>query len=108
MGRAPCQFVASARVSCARRTIAAVPDIDPQALTAPCPCDTCRHAAKCRTEKLLCGAFSLYVAGDGKRRWSIAPRVPTRALYDALLEVEARPVEREVQVRQARLPRRRR
>ena len=51
-------------------------------------------AARCRTEKLLCGAFALYVHGRGRPSWAVAPRAPTRALYDATLEREQRPLGR--------------
>lgn len=78
------------------------------AMAAPAPCDDCRHAAKCRAEKLLCEAFNLYVSGEGRPRWSLAPRVPTRALYLALLDREQRPSGRAKKARAARMLRRRR
>lgn len=51
----------------------------------PCPCDTCRFRERCAQHLLACAAFSMYLAGAGKPRWSQAPRAPSRARFEALL-----------------------
>jgi len=52
----------------------------------PCPCEACRFRESCAQRLLACAAFSMYVAGESKPRWSTAPRAPTTARYQALLE----------------------
>lgn len=57
------------------------------------PCDGCRHAPRCKAQFLSCQAFSMYVAAEPAKRWRAAPRAPTTARYQALLEEKAgRPV----------------
>ena len=65
---------------------AAVP-IAPSQLAAlePRPCDGCRLAVRCDTEHLGCVAFSLFMTGKSSDRWQVAPPVPTRERYEALL-----------------------
>jgi hypothetical protein len=48
------------------------------------PCDACRHAARCKADRLVCDAFAVYLAGGSEVRWKFAPRAPTRARYDSL------------------------
>ena len=49
------------------------------------PCDGCRFAPRCNVERLVCAAFSMYLAGESPVRWSLALRAPARARYVALL-----------------------
>jgi hypothetical protein len=65
-----------------------VTDLDPApaALTEPCPCDACKHAVRCKAQLLACDAYGMYVASESERRWRLAPRAPTSARYQALLE----------------------
>jgi len=51
----------------------------------PCPCEGFRLAVRCDTEHLACLAFSLFMAGKSPVRWKMAPRVPTRERYEAVL-----------------------
>jgi hypothetical protein len=51
----------------------------------PCPCEGCRLALRCDTEHLACVAFSLFMTGKSSDRWQVAPRVPTRERYEAVL-----------------------
>jgi hypothetical protein len=48
------------------------------------PCDECRHAARCKADRLACDAFAVYLAGGSEVRWRFAPRAPTRARYESL------------------------
>jgi len=69
----------------------------------PCPCDDgCRFREKCRAEKLCCERFGLYLHGAGQARWSLAPRAPNHARFEALLDLEKRPLGRVKKVRAAR------
>jgi hypothetical protein len=61
-------------------------DLAPAALTERCPCDGCRHAARCKAQLLSCEAFTMYVHSESEKRWRLAPRAPTSARYQALLE----------------------
>lgn len=56
------------------------------ALDEPGPCDGCKFRARCASERLSCEAFSMYVAAEPEQRWRLAPRAPTRARFEALLE----------------------
>ena len=56
----------------------------------PEPCVGCRFAARCRQERLACDALCVWSAGAGELRWRAAPRAPTRARLEALVEVEQR------------------
>jgi len=49
------------------------------------PCDRSRFAERCRERLHACEAFGMYLHGLSKMRWRIAPRVPTRERYEALL-----------------------
>ena len=80
------------------------PDHYLQVMAEPCPCDECRFFAKCGTEKLLCERFSMYVNGEGRPRWSLAPRAPTKSRFVALFDYRA--LNREKKLRAARLLRR--
>jgi hypothetical protein len=63
--------------------------LDPSAtdaLTAPCPCESCRFAARCAAEQRACEAFALFVQGLAEPRWRLAPRAPTRARYLVIYE----------------------
>jgi hypothetical protein len=55
-------------------------------LTGPCPCDGCRYAAACGVQLLACERFSMFMAGEGQRRWHAAPMAPSRARYAAIFE----------------------
>jgi hypothetical protein len=54
------------------------------ALNTPAPCDACRHAERCKAERLACDAFAVFLAGGSEVRWRFAPRAPTRARYESL------------------------
>ena len=56
----------------------------------PEPCQSCRFAARCRTERLACDALAVWSAGASAIRWGAAPRAPTRARFEALREIEQR------------------
>ena len=56
----------------------------------PEPCEFCRFAARCRADKLACDALAVWSAGASAIRWGAAPRAPTRARLEALVEVEQR------------------
>ena len=58
-----------------------------------CPCDGCRYAPRCAAVQLSCSAFSAYVHGEPRSRWSVAPRVPSKSLLEAL-RAEREPGER--------------
>ena len=60
------------------------------ALREPCPCDACHFREHCAQRMLACAAFSMYLAGEGNPRWSVAPRVPRTAIYAALFEAAPR------------------
>jgi hypothetical protein len=47
------------------------------------PCDGCRHAARCRTEKLACEALVLFkrFGGGSPERFACAPRQPSMEIY---------------------------
>jgi hypothetical protein len=53
-------------------------------LSEPFPCQDCRLAARCEASHEACAAFSLYVAHASELRWRAAPRMPTRALFEAI------------------------
>ena len=59
-------------------------------MSIPEPCQSCRFAARCRTERLACDALAVWASGAGELRWRAAPRAPTRARLEALVEVEQR------------------
>ena len=50
------------------------------------PCDHCVQRAKCRINRLACAAFARYLDGAKQARWSVAPRIPTRARFVGLLD----------------------
>jgi hypothetical protein len=54
------------------------------ALWAPAPCDRCRFRERCAADRLACDAFAVFMTGGEEWRWSLAPRVPTRARYAVL------------------------
>ena len=56
----------------------------------PEPCVGCRFAARCKVEHLACDAMAVWASGAGAIRWGAAPRAPTRARLEALVEVEQR------------------
>jgi hypothetical protein len=51
----------------------------------PAPCDGCWHAARCRSERLACTAFALFMDGAKPPRWSAVNRTPTRTRFTELL-----------------------
>jgi hypothetical protein len=55
------------------------------------PCDECRFLTRCRDESLACDRFALFRAGFNKARIAIAPRVPSRARFEALTAIDRRP-----------------
>lgn len=65
--------------------IAPQPHCPDPILEAPAPCEGCRLAARCGAELLACDAFRLYYLGGGPARWALAPRLPSRREYAALL-----------------------
>jgi hypothetical protein len=54
------------------------------ALNTAAPCDQCRHAARCKADRLACDAFAFYLAGGSEVRWKFAPRAPNGARYESL------------------------
>ena len=56
----------------------------------PEPCRGCRFAPRCRADKLACDAAAGWAAGLSEIRWRAAPRAPTRARLEAIIEIEAR------------------
>lgn len=58
----------------------------------PEPCAGCRFARRCRAERLACAAATAWAAYVPESRWRMAPRAPTRALFEMLLEMEQRKV----------------
>ena len=55
------------------------------------PCDACRFLTRCRDESLACDSYAMFKAGFAQARISIAPRVPSRARWEALQIVAGRP-----------------
>lgn len=64
-----------------------IPDNVPatDALLGPAPCDDCRHADRCRAERLACDAFAVYLSGASPARWRKAPRLPSRERRESVL-----------------------
>lgn len=56
-----------------------------EVLLGAAPCDGCRHANRCRLERLACDAFAVYLSGESVTRWRNAPRLPSRERAEALL-----------------------
>ena len=56
----------------------------------PEPCRGCRFAPRCRADKLACDAAAGWAAGLSEIRWRAAPRAPTRARLEAIIEIEQR------------------
>jgi hypothetical protein len=54
------------------------------ALNSAVPCDACRHAARCKADRLACDAYAVHLARGSEVRWKFAPRAPTRARYESL------------------------
>jgi hypothetical protein len=48
------------------------------------PCDGCRHAARCKADRLACIAALRYANGLSAVRVQAAPRVPTREFFEQL------------------------
>jgi hypothetical protein len=46
------------------------------------PCEGCRHAQRCKLETIACQAFILHKRGEGPTRWALAPRQPSRELFE--------------------------
>jgi hypothetical protein len=47
------------------------------------PCDGCRHRSRCTAELLGCEALVIFMrVSNSPKRWSAAPRFPSRDLYD--------------------------
>jgi hypothetical protein len=63
------------------------------------PCLGCRHEARCRDEQLACAALSVYRAGLPESRYRLAPRVPSRGLYEVLEAVARRAKEKRGRLR---------
>jgi hypothetical protein len=59
-------------------------DSSPAMLTEPAPCDMCPLAARCGAELLACSQFHQFTLGQGRARWSLAPRAPSHALFEAI------------------------
>ena len=58
------------------------------------PCPGCRLEARFATEHLGCAALSVYRAGLPESRYRLAPRVPSRGLYEVLEAVARRAQEK--------------
>ena len=56
-------------------------------LSGPAPCDDCKHAAQCGTERLACDAFALFVDGASRVRWGVAPRVAVATRFAQIFRV---------------------
>ncbi len=56
------------------------------ALAAASPCDRCRMAPTCATERLACRQFGLYVLG---KRWADGPRFPTARRFARIYATDA-------------------
>ena len=56
----------------------------------PEPCRGCRFADRCRAERLACDAAAGWAVGLSELRWRAAPRAPTRARLEAIMEIEQR------------------
>lgn len=57
--------------------------IDELTAAEPAPRDRCRHVRGCAAEALACAAFGMFLGSEGRRRWQLAPRVLTRARFEA-------------------------
>jgi hypothetical protein len=55
------------------------------------PCDSCRFLTRCKDESLACDRYALFRAGFTKARIAIAPKVPTRARWEALRAIASWP-----------------
>ncbi len=56
----------------------------------PSPCNTCRRKVRCAAEQFGCNAFVLYSLHEVPERWALAPRQPTRELYERAMAVKPR------------------
>jgi hypothetical protein len=56
--------------------------VTPAPRVGPKPCDSCRHQRRCKEASIACHAFVLFMRHEGPTRWALAPRQPTRALFD--------------------------
>ena len=56
----------------------------------PEPCRGCRFAERCRAERMACDSAAGWAAGLPELRWRMAPRAPTRARLEAIIEIEQR------------------
>ena len=59
-------------------------------MSMPEPCQWCRFSARCRADHLACDAVAVWSSGASETRWRAAPRAPTRARFEALVEIEER------------------
>lgn len=51
------------------------------------PCNSCRHTRRCESESLACQAFVLFKrCSPSPERWSRAPRLPSRDLYERAMQ----------------------
>lgn len=50
----------------------------------PLPCAECRHATRCRRDQLACAALLLFA--HGRKHYALAPRQPTSAAFEAVLQ----------------------
>jgi hypothetical protein len=46
---------------------------------------------RCRDESLACDAYAIFKAGFVQARVAVAPRVPSRARFEALAQMARRP-----------------
>jgi hypothetical protein len=58
---------------------------DSRLMLEPVPCDHCRLAERCKSKRLACRAFTLFMAGASPLRWNEVDRSPTRERFEALL-----------------------
>lgn len=63
----------------------------PEAPDPVSPCLSCRHQARCEAEGLCCDASALFRQGLPEIRYRLAPRLPSRARWEAFMAVRARP-----------------
>lgn len=56
----------------------------------PAPCVGCRFSRRCKAERLACAAATAWAAYVPETRWRVAPRAPSRALFEVMAEMEQR------------------
>ena len=52
-------------------------------LFVPCPCDDCEFRRRC-SAGMACERYSMFLDGNGQKRWQAAACEPTQARFEAL------------------------